>query len=141
MSIERATISGWEWGLICPALPKLPKVKIGCLDKCRKFFGAVLWILRGETEWRLLSLEQGKWNSVFKHYSRWCVHGAWEILLKSFSQQADQEALGRSKGGFNCKVHAICDVHGLPINFMLTGGRVHSGDPTAYGRRRKGCLA
>lgn len=37
---------------------------------------------------------------------------------------AEQEALGRSKGGFSCKVHAICDAYGLPINFILTGGQV-----------------
>lgn len=149
MSMERATISDREWMLICPELLKLPKVKIGNLDKCRKFVGAVLWVLRGGVEWRMLPPEQGKWNSVFKRYSRWCAHGAWDLLLKSFSQQADlqdvsidgtinrahacasgykkhsadQEALGRSKGGFSCKVHAICDAHGLPINFILTGGQ------------------
>ncbi|WP_219988626.1 IS5 family transposase [Leucothrix pacifica] len=36
---------------------------------------------------------------------------------------AFREALGRSKGGLSCKVHAICDAHGLPINFILTGGQ------------------
>lgn len=36
---------------------------------------------------------------------------------------AKREALGRSKGGFSCKVHAICDAHGLPLKFILTGGQ------------------
>jgi len=149
MSIERATISDREWALISPELSLLPHVKIGNLDKCRKFIGAVLWLLRGGIEWRMLPPEYGKWNSVFKRYSRWCSHGVWKALLAKFSQQADlqdvsidgtvnrahacsagyqknsaeQEALGRSKGGFSCKVHAVCDAHGLPLNFILTGGQ------------------
>jgi hypothetical protein len=44
---------------------------------------------------------------------------------------AEQEALGRSKGGFSCKVHAICDAHGLPLNFILTGDQ-SAGVHTSY---------
>jgi len=64
MSIERATISDREWALICPELPLLPHVKIGNLDKCRKFIGAVLWLLRGGIEWRMLPPEYGN-GTVF----------------------------------------------------------------------------
>ena len=75
--------------------------------------------------------------------------GAWEKLLSHFAQYADlqdvsidgtlnrahacaagyeadsaeREALGRSKDGFSCKVHAACDAHGLPVKFTLTGGQ------------------
>lgn len=149
MSIERATISDSEWARISPKLPKLPAVKIGSTEKCRQFIGAVLWILRGGMEWRMLPPERGNWNSVFKRYSRWCALGAWDALLVEFTKAADlqdvsidgtvsrahacaagykkdsaeQEALGRSKGGFSCKIHALCDAHGLPLKFILTGGQ------------------
>ncbi len=36
---------------------------------------------------------------------------------------ADDEALGRSRGGFSCKIHAAVDAIGLPIKFILTGGQ------------------
>ena len=149
MSIERATLNDQQWELICPRLSTLLRVKVGNLDKCRKFIGAVLWLLRGGMEWRMLPPEHGKWNSVFKRFSRGCAFGAWRELLSYFSQQADlqdvsidgtinrahacaagyekdsadNEALGRSKGGVSCKVHAACDAHGLPIDFILTGGQ------------------
>lgn len=136
--------------MIYPELSTLPKVKIGNPEKCRQFISAVLWLLRGGMEWRMLPPSYGKWNSIFKRYSRWCALGAWEGLLSIFAQQADlqdvsidgtvnrahacaagyrkdsadQEALGRSKGGFSCKVHAVCDAHGLPLKFILTGGQV-----------------
>lgn len=38
-------------------------------------------------------------------------------------KKGDQnQALGRSCGGFSTKIHAACDAHGNPIRFILTGG-------------------
>jgi transposase len=37
----------------------------------------------------------------------------------------DQEALGRSRGGFSTKIHARCDGKGRPLGFTLTPGQAH----------------
>jgi transposase len=34
-----------------------------------------------------------------------------------------QEALGRSRGGFSTKIHALTDALGNPLAFVLTGGQ------------------
>lgn len=34
-------------------------------------------------------------------------------------------ALGRSRGGFSCKLHVICDGRGLPLSIGLTSGNVN----------------
>jgi len=39
------------------------------------------------------------------------------------NSSADNEALGRSKGGFSCKIHVLCDALGMPIKYLLTGGQ------------------
>jgi transposase len=41
---------------------------------------------------------------------------------------AEREALGRSRGGFSTKVHAVCDALGNPLVLTLTGG--HRNDIT-----------
>ena len=39
------------------------------------------------------------------------------------ASDAATEALGRSRGGFGCKIHALTDALGLPLRFILTGGQ------------------
>lgn len=147
--MTRIEISDGEWARILPFLKQQRGIHVGLPDRCRMFIGASLWILRSGAQWRVLPSEHGKWNSVFKRFSRWCANGTWERLLAYFSQEADlqdvsidgstirahasaagaanstaeNEALGRSKGGFSCKVHALCDALGLPVKFILTGGQ------------------
>ena len=45
-----------------------------------------------------------------------CAAGAAE-------SSAEAEALGRSRGGFGTKIHAITDALGNPLDFVLTGGQ------------------
>ena len=44
-----------------------------------------------------------------------------------YTQKNNQarEGLGRSCGGFSTKVHAVCDVLGNPLRFIITQGQHH----------------
>jgi len=146
---NRLEISDEEWRVIYPILIAHRQVRIVSEDKCRAFLVAVLWVLRSGAQWRLLPAEYGQWNSVFKRFSRWCRHGVWgalhtgcihlpdlqSILIDSTvcrahpcaagaaGSNAEAEALGRSRGGFGTKIHAITDALGNPLDFVLTGGQ------------------
>jgi hypothetical protein len=116
-------LSDEGWGRILAKLRTLP-------GTCRQFIGVCLWILRSGSQhkWRVLPPTQGKWNSIFKRFSRWCApmpHGGGSLC--HFSETADlqdvsmdgsaigayacgdgaanssaeNEALGRSKGVFS----------------------------------------
>ena len=39
--------------------------------------------------------------------------------------EPEDHALGRSKGGFSCKIHLLCDSVGHPLCFHLTPGQTH----------------
>lgn len=146
---NRAELTDDEWQTFYGLLLLEPRVYVGSVEKCRGFLNAVLWILRSGGQWRLLPAALGKWNSVFKRFSRWCKQGVWRSLHKSCSQHPDlqhilidstvarahacaagaagstaqAEALGRSKGGYTTKIHAITDALGNPLDFILTGGQ------------------
>jgi len=146
---NRLEISDEEWDMIYPMLVAHKHVRVTSEEQCRAFLIAVLQILRSGSQWRLLPEAHGKWNSVFKRFSRWCKHGVWEEVFTgnihlpdlqsvfidstvsrahpcaagAAGSNADDEALGRSKGGFSTKIHAITDAMGNPLQFVLTGGQ------------------
>ncbi len=147
--MNRLKLSDEEWERLLAELRKIPGIRIGVPMKCRFFVEAVLWILRTGAQWRVLPVQNGRWNSVFKRFSRWSKLGVWSRIQDELAQgadlqnvcidstiarahacaagagknSADDEALGRSRGGFSCKIHALTDSLGLPIKFILTGGQ------------------
>lgn len=44
---------------------------------------------------------------------RWCT------------KKGGEQALGRSRGGFSCKIHVTVDALGNPLRLSLTGGQRH----------------
>lgn len=147
--MDKSKLSDNEWESLLVNLKKIAGIRIGCEATCRQFVEAVLWILRAGAQWRCLPRSFGRWNSIFKRFARWSRFEVWEEILESHAGQADlehvcidstvirahacaagaansdqiSEALGRSRGGFGCKIHALTDALGLPVRFILTGGQ------------------
>lgn len=147
--MDRTKLSDGEWERLLKLLRQIGGIHVGSPLVCRIFVESVLWILRTGAQWRALNQRYANWNSVFKRYSRWSRLGIWTLILEELSRDADlqnvcidstvarahacaagagkdsarQEGLGRSRGGFGCKIHAVTDSLGLPIRFILTGGQ------------------
>ncbi|MFA6163906.1 MAG: transposase [Methylobacter sp.] len=80
--MSRIELSDEEWVRLLSNLKKLAGIHVGLPDTCRLFISASLWISRSGSQWRVLPPTHGKWNSIFKRFSRWCANGAWEKLLE-----------------------------------------------------------
>ena len=48
---------------------------------------------------------------------------AYACAAGAATSHATAEALGRSRGGFGCRIHALTDALGLPVRFILTAGQ------------------
>lgn len=115
----------------------------------KSFLDASIWMLRSGAPWRMLPKEYGPWNTVFKRFVRWAKKGIWEKLFQfcindpdmewisvdativrahacaagyQYSNEA-KECLGRSKGGYTSKIHAVVDALGNPIKLIITPGQ------------------
>ncbi len=146
-------ISNSQWRKIFTFLKAHPRVYAGKQAACRRFVEGAHWILRTGAQWREVPERHGNWNSVYKRFARWEENGVWEAMHLEFVQNPDMEgvipdttvirahmcaaggskknggqdeqALGRSRGGFSTKIHLIVDALGNPLRFILTPGQRH----------------
>ena len=140
-----------KWQKIYPILKVQKGIRVKNETKTRLFLESVYFILRTGSQWRELPYFYGKWRSIHKRYEAWCRKGFWNLILQEFSKSYDgesimidatvirahpcaagyekgqhgREALGRSKGGFTTKIHAVVDALGLALRFTLTPGQRH----------------
>ena len=114
--------------------------------KLRNFIEAICYICRSGCQWRLLPREYGSWRAIHKRFKDWSKRGIWEEIFKKVQVNPDlewimidstivrshacsagflqeREALGRSRGGFSTKIHALTDALGNPLHFILTPGQ------------------
>lgn len=117
----------------------------------RRFLAGVRWVSRTGAQWRDLPSRFGAWNnSVFRRFRRWALSGRWAqlraglarvdegdetVLIDSTvvhahpdaagarSGDPEHEALGRSRGGFTTKVHALVSPRGRWRAFVLPPGQ------------------
>ena len=82
-----------QWAKIVSYLRKRPDVYVGNEDECRRYMEGVLWIMRSGAQWRLLPENYGKWNSVYKRFSRWCDKSVWQWMHEHFVDDPDLESV------------------------------------------------
>jgi transposase len=92
---KRNGISDDEWMLIGPLLP-FERGRVGrggrpAADN-RAYFEGMMWMARSGAQWRLLPVEFGKWNSVFRRYRRWVKIGVFDTLLKTLAEAVQRDS-------------------------------------------------
>jgi transposase len=68
---NRLELTDDEWETFYRLLRLNQRVYVRLVEKCRYFLRGILLILRSGGQWWLLPASLGKWNSVFKRFSRW----------------------------------------------------------------------
>ena len=148
--LRRHEISDQQWNVIKDLLPGQEGDPGVTAKDNRLFVNAVLWIAKTGAPWRDLPERFGNWNSVFQRFNRWCKTGVFVSVMEHLKDpdlgvllldstiirahqhaagaegsSAENEALGRSRGGFSTKLHVACDGLGKPVTVVLTPGQDH----------------
>lgn len=156
--MEKYYITIEKWQRIYSALQVISGIRVKDESVTYRFIEGVYFIMKTGAQWRELPSYYGKWRSIHKRYESWCSKGIWNQILEVFSSdydgesvmidatimrahpcaagyekgQHDREALGRSKGGFTTKVHAVVDALGQALKFSLTPGHRHDITQASY---------
>jgi transposase len=112
-----------------------------------KVIRAILFVLHEGCGWRAINQPEARWNSVYQYYRRWCRDGTWQRLWELLAPPTrgktayldsshvkvhrcglnpaggrEAQAIGKTKGGWNTKLHAMVDGAGVPCALSLSPG-------------------
>jgi len=147
--MQKEYINEVVWGKMFNFFQDRKDIYIGSEAKLRGFVTAFCWVLKSGADWRSLPSTYGKWNSVFKRFNEWSKKNIWHDFFQFCIQdpdlewvmidstivrahqcasgykkgQAEEQGLGRSKGGLSSKIHIITDALGNPLKFIVTPGQ------------------
>ncbi|NKM66463.1 IS5 family transposase, partial [Rhizobium leguminosarum bv. viciae] len=146
--LDRLVLRDEQWERIAPHIIGDERTRGSSGRDNRMFVEAVLWIVRTGSPWRDLPEVFGEWNSVFRRFSRWSQKGIWWRMFAAMSDDpdfeylivdstiirahqhaaggkkgAEDQALGRSRGGLSTKIHMVVRGLGCPVRFTLTAGQ------------------
>ena len=108
-------------------------------------FGKWQTIYKRFRRWTLSGLWKRIWEGALARSDRqqgvdrsvWCVDGSIIRAHQSavggsrkIARNAEENALGKSRGGYSTKIHLACDTHGLPLGITITAGQVN--EPTEF---------
>jgi len=118
--------------------------------------------------WRDLDASFGPWKRIYNRFRRWALRGWWLDLFRGAEIEEDvgsildativrahqdasggrmgpaANALGRSRGGFSTKLHAVVTLDARPIELKATPGQQHEatvGEELLDFVRGEACLA
>jgi transposase len=108
---------------------------------------SILFVLTEGCSWRAIDRPQARWNSVYQYFRRWCQRGTLQKVLTQFGPElapgwhfvdsthvkvhADgsnpaggqaAQAMGRTKGGLNTKIHAVVNARSQAMVIALSSG-------------------
>ena len=107
----------------------------------------ILFVLSEGCSWRAIDRPQARWNSVYQYFRRWCQRGTLQDVLTRYGPElapgwhfldsthvkvhADgsnpaggqaAQAMGRTKGGLNTKIHAVINARSQVFVVALSSG-------------------
>ncbi|MFW2828546.1 IS5 family transposase [Sphingomonas sp. ID0503] len=137
-----------QWERIAPLLPTDVRGKARVDD--RRVLSGIVHALRCGGRWVDCSDVYGPKKTLYNRFVRWSERGIWEGIFSALAGADDAPdrlfidsscikvhrcagggkggpwpMIGRTKGGRNTKVHAVCDAKGRPHVLLLTPGNVH----------------
>ena len=140
-------LSDEQWARIEPHLPTDVRGVERADD--RRVISGIVHVLKCGCRWCDCPEAYGPPTTIYNRFVRWARRGIWENLFRELARNGrshaddrlharqsaplgsgrkrgeQKQAVGRSRGGRNTKIHALADAKGRLIAILLTGGEAH----------------
>ena len=141
-------LSDGQWARIEPHLPTDVRGVERADD--RRVISGIVHVLKCGCRWCDCPEAYGPPTTIYNRFVRWARRGIWENLFRELARNGrsadtqmidsarqsaplgsgrkrgeQKQAVGRSRGGRNTKIHALADAKGRLIAILLTGGEAH----------------
>ena len=143
------TITQEQYQLIADAFPK-PRGTVKVSN--RQALNGILYVLEHGCKWRALPERFGNWHTIYMRMSRWAASGVLDRVFQRLQQEQlidpevlgldstsvkvhpdgcgalkkrGPQAIGRSRGGMNTKIHMIAASARSAVIFALSPGQDH----------------
>ncbi|WP_459626077.1 IS5 family transposase [Bilophila wadsworthia] len=117
----------------------------------RHVVSGILYVIKHGLQWKDAPAEYGPYKTLYNRFVRWSRLGVFSRIFTELANQTPFDGslmidsthlkarrtaaslrkkggsarlIGRTKGGLNSKLHAVCDGHGRPVLLLLTEGQV-----------------
>src|SRR5260370_12147227 len=127
----------------------------------RRVVSGIIYVIRSGLRWRDAPAVYGPHKTLYNRFVRWSRMGIFERIFANLAAESgppdrvmidsthlkshrtatsllkkgdSPRLIGRTKGGLNSKLHAVCDGTGRPTIFLLTEGQMsdHKGAAIIY---------
>ena len=135
--MSRYALSDAQWERLQPLLPPEKGPMGRPSTSHRRFFNAIVWLVRTGAPWRDLPPEYGYWGSMATRFYRWNRNGTFLRIFKGLRQQAD------GKGLIDWEMHCV-DSTVIRAHQHAAGGKKGLSEPSgvvAEGSVRKSICA
>ena len=145
--MPRHALTDSQWQAIGDKLPQRRGPR--SVERDRNFIDAVVWMARTGSPWRDMDPAFGTWKIIYNRFRRWAIRGWWQELFRLLPVEEEygsildasiirahqdaaggrdgptENAIGRSRGGFSTKLHAVVTMEAKPIEVIATPGQRH----------------
>ena len=83
---SRGDLTDAEWARLAPLLPPERGREGRPAGDNRMVVNGIVWHLRSRAPWREMPDRCGKWNSVYRRFSRWKQAGIWDPVANTLAQ-------------------------------------------------------
>ena len=117
----------------------------------RRIVSAIIFVIKNGLRWRDAPQEYGPHKTIYNRFIRWSRLGVFNKIFAELAAQGRQAGadhdrrhasegasdrrqpfkkgpvprrIGRTKGGLNSKLHAVCDGKGRPLVMLLSEGQM-----------------